>query len=212
MNKLNNMYKIIVIVSLYLMGQIIADVTAFKMIDLWGIIIPGGTFIYALTFTIRDMAHKQLGYKNTLMLICMAGIVNVIMALYFMLTINLKSPVWFEYSEAYSIVMGIVPRVVAASIVAEIISQMIDTHVYQKWWERFPKAPQFTRVLTSNLVSLPIDSLIFGGLAFTGTMPFVALISVIVGQIIIKAIITVVTLPVIYTVPQSEDVVLGKMG
>ncbi len=54
---------------------------------------------------------------------------------------------------------------------------------------------------SSNALSLPADSLVFVGLAFYGTMSAAALLSVMLGQIITKAAITVVSLPLIYAVP-----------
>jgi queuosine precursor transporter len=200
----------IVVVSLYLLGQIIADVTAFKMVEIFGITVPAAAFIYALTFTKRDLAHKQMGYKSTITLIWAAAIVNVLMAAYFVFTIYLPSPVWFEGSEAYAMVLGIVPRIVLASIVAELFAQILDTIVYQKWWERFPKAPQWTRVLVSNFTAIPLDSLIFVFIAFYGTMPMFALWSVVWGQIIVKGGITLISMPMIYLIPQNPKFAPGS--
>jgi queuosine precursor transporter len=199
----------IIVVSLYLLAQIIADVTAFKMVEVFGFTVPAAVFIYALTFTNRDLAHKQLGYKSTITLVWAAAIVNVLMAAYFIFTIYLPSPVWFEHSEAYALVLGIVPRIVAASITAELFAQLLDTVVYQKWWERFPKAPQWTRVLVSNAFAIPLDSLVFVFIAFYGNMPMLALWAVVLGQMVMKMAITIVSLPLIYVIPQNPKYTPG---
>lgn len=196
---------IIVVVGLYLFAQIIADVTAFKMIEIFGVTLPAGTFVYALTFTKRDLAHKTMGKKNTLYLIWVAAAINILMAAYFVFTIKLPSPVWFEHSAAYATVLGLVPRIVLASILAEVIAQVADTYIYQAWWEKFPKLPQWTRVLASNGVGVPIDSALFAIVAFWGVIPVNQLPAIIIGQIIFKYIITVISLPTIYTVPQNPD-------
>lgn len=195
---------VITIAAAYLMCQIIADVTAVKMVSLFGLAVPAAVFIYALTFTLRDVAHKQLGKETTVHLIISAGIVNVLMALYFMFTVALKPAGFWGNQEAYAMILGVAPRVVTASILAEMASELIDTEIYQKWVERFPNAPQWSRVLVSNGISLPIDSVIFVGIAFFGTMPINALISVMIGQIIVKAAITIISLPMIYLVPTKK--------
>lgn len=195
---------VIAIAAAYLLCQIIADVTAVKMVELFGLAVPAAVFIYALTFTLRDVAHKQLGKKTTIFLVITAGVVNVLMALYFMLTVALKPAGFWGNQEAYALILGIVPRIVAASIIAEMASELIDTEVYQKWIDKFPNAPQWSRVLVSNAISLPIDSLIFVGIAFYGTMPINALLSVMLGQIIIKAVITILSMPLIYIVPSRK--------
>ena len=202
-DKLSRVDLIIVVVSLYLLGQIIADVTAFKMVEFWGITVPAGTFIYALTFTKRDLAHKQIGYKGTITLIWVAAIVNILMATYFVFTIYLPHPVWFEHQEAYRTVLGVVPRVVLASIVAEVVAQVMDTVIYQKWWDRFPKAPQWTRVLVSNAVAIPIDSILFTLIAFYGIFPISALWTMTWGQIVFKSALTILSTPMIYLIPQN---------
>ena len=86
---------VIVLTAGYLLCQIIADVTASKMVDLFGIYVPAAVFIYALTFTLRDVVHKQLGNQQADFMVLTAGVVNVLMAAYFMLTSALKpAPFW----------------------------------------------------------------------------------------------------------------------
>ena len=188
---------IIVLTAGYLLCQIIADVTASKMVDLFGVYVPAAVFIYALTFTLRDVVHKRLGKQTAVFMVLTAGAVNVLMALYFMLTVVLKPAPFWGNQEAYSLILGVVPRVVVASITAEMISELIDTEIYHRIRHLAP----WKRVLGSNAVSLPIDSLIFVSVAFAGTMPVAALISVMLGQVLLKSIITVISIPLIYIVP-----------
>lgn len=188
---------IIVLTAGYLLCQIIADVTASKMVDLFGIYVPAAVFIYALTFTLRDVVHKQLGKQQAVFMVLTAGGVNVLMAAYFMFTVWLKPAPFWGNQEAYNLILGVVPRVVGASILAEMVSELIDTEVYH----RIKHLAPWKRVLGSNAVSLPIDSLIFVSVAFAGTMPVAALISVMLGQVLLKSIITVISIPLIYIVP-----------
>jgi len=193
---------IIVLTAGYLLCQIIADVTASKMVDLFGIYVPAAVFIYALTFTLRDVVHKQLGKQQAVFMVLTAGVVNVLMATYFMLTVALKPAPFWGNQEAYNLILGVVPRVVGASILAEMISELIDTEIYH----RIKHLAPWKRVLGSNAVSLPIDSLIFVSVAFAGTMPLSALIAVMLGQILLKAVITVISIPLIYVIPDKQIV------
>lgn len=191
---------VIVLTAGYLLCQIIADVTASKMVDLFGIYVPAAVFIYALTFTLRDVVHKQLGKQQAVFMVLTAGVVNVLMAAYFMLTVALKPAPFWQNQEAYNLILGVVPRVVGASILAEMVSELIDTEVYH----RIKHLAPWKRVIGSNAVSLPIDSLIFVSVAFAGTMPVAALISVMLGQILLKAVITVISIPLIYVIPDRQ--------
>ena len=191
---------VIAVTAAYLLCQIIADVTASKMVDLFGIYVPAAVFIYALTFTLRDVVHKQLGKQTAVFMVLTAGVVNVLMAAYFMFTVWLKPAPFWGNQEAYNLILGVVPRVVGASILAEMISELIDTEIYH----RIKHLAPWKRVLGSNAVSLPIDSLIFVSVAFAGTMPLSALIAVMLGQILLKAVITVISIPLIYIIPDEK--------
>ncbi len=190
---------VIVLTAGYLLCQIIADVTALKMVDMFGIYVPAAVFIYALTFTLRDVVHKQLGKQTAVFMVLTAGVVNVLMAAYFMFTVWLKPAPFWGNQEAYNLILGVVPRIVGASILAEMISELLDTEVYH----RIKHLAPWKRVLGSNAISLPIDSLIFVSVAFAGTMPLSALISVMLGQILLKAVITVISIPLIYVIPDK---------
>ncbi len=93
--------------------------------------------------------------------------------------------------------------------VLQLVSELTDTEVYHFWKTRFPNAPQWSRVLASNFVSLPVDSIVFTALAFVllppvfgaESMPLAQAITRIAsGQILYKAVVTVLSLPLIYTI------------
>ena len=51
----------VLVVAAYVAAQILADIGSLKIAWVAGFSIDGGTFIYPLTFTLRDMVHKSLG-------------------------------------------------------------------------------------------------------------------------------------------------------
>ena len=51
----------IVVISLYIAAQMLADIASLKIAFIGGFSIDAGTFIYPLTFTLRDLVHKRLG-------------------------------------------------------------------------------------------------------------------------------------------------------
>ncbi len=200
---------VVLLVGTYIMCQAIADIGATKLVEIGGVVMPGGTFIFALTFTLRDMIHKRLGREWARMAIFTAAALNVLLAVYMLILSRLPSPDFFALGDSWNAIFAIVPAITIGSIVAELASELTDTEVYHFWKTRFPAAPQWSRVLVSNAVSLPIDSIVFTLLAFVllppvfgaEAMPFGAAITRIAsGQILYKAAVTVVSLPLIYTV------------
>jgi uncharacterized integral membrane protein (TIGR00697 family) len=99
-------------------------------------------------------------------------------------------------------VLSPVWRIVFASIVAEIISELIDTEGYRIWVDKVTHKFQWARVLVSNAVSVPVDSLIFCWLAFGGVMPNFVVWSIVASNVIVKGLTTLVSLPGIYLVKE----------
>lgn len=197
-------------VGAYLVCQAVADVAATKMVTMWGIVLPAGSIIFAATFTIRDLIHKRLGKEWARAAIVCAGVFNVIQASYLWWMAQMAYPPFFALGEAWTAIFAIVPAITVGSITAEIVSELVDTEVYHQWREKFSQQPQWSAVLASNFVSLPLDSFVFGTLAFVvlpglfggEPLPFMVAMNLVVGQIVWKALVTVVSLPSIYLVKE----------
>lgn len=204
-------WVITVLVGGYIFAQAIADIAATKLVQIGPFAVPAGTIIFTVTFTFRDMIHKRLGMEWARACIWMAAIFNLAMAFYLRAMAALPAPDYYPFTEAWSSIFSFVPAIVLASIAAELVSELIDTEVYQWWRNTRRDAPQWTRVLVSNAVSLPIDSILFASLAFLllpplfgiNALPLAALPPIIAGQILLKAIITFVSMPLIYLVKEK---------
>jgi uncharacterized integral membrane protein (TIGR00697 family) len=199
--------------SAYVGAQMLADVSSLRLVDLFGKAIDGGTFIYPITFTLRDLVHKVAGKKVARALVGAAAAINVFMAGFFWMVARL--PLVADsgpQSELFADVLGPVWRIVFASILAEVISELIDTEVYSAWVRRFGHRHQWGRVLASNAVALPIDSVLFALIAFSGIGPLVAVVpapvvwEIIYLNILFKGVVAVASMPLIYAVRPAAAV------
>jgi len=198
----------VVLIAIYIGAQCIADVAATKMVWLAGIAMPGGTLMFALTFTLRDTLHKQLGKKTTLAVVVMGAVVNLLLMGYLALVGALPAPVFFGLTEQWSQVFAWVPSITIGSILAELLSEWVDTEVYELWVRKVTRRFQWSRVLVSNIFGLGVDSVVFGILAFTllpllfggESLPVMAALTLSAGQIVYKGLVTLVSLPLIYAV------------
>ncbi|NND12824.1 MAG: queuosine precursor transporter [Acidimicrobiia bacterium] len=192
-----------VIAGAYVAAQMMADIASLRIISVFGYAVDAGTLVYPFTFTIRDLVHKLGGKHVARALIFAAAVINLLMAGIFWLAANLEGAADLGSQAAFGEVLSPVVRIVLASIVAEVISELVDTEVYDRWVARFGSRAQWGRVLSSNAVALPIDSLIFALIAFAGTMSGATLIEIIVLNVVIKGLVTLVSLPAIYLVPDQ---------
>ena len=190
----------ILVVAAYIAAQMLADVGSLKIALVSGFSIDGGTFVYPLTFTLRDMAHKLLGRSAARVLVIAAAAINVVMAAYFAFLSALPPDPTWPLQDAFAGVLNPVWRIVLASIVAEVFSELLDTEIYHVWVTRVTRRYQWARVLVSNGISVPIDSLVFCWIAFGGVLPATVVWSIFWANVLVKGLTTLVSLPGIYLV------------
>ncbi len=195
----------VILVSLYISAQMLSDIASLKIALVAGFSVDAGTFIYPITFTLRDLVHKRLGRSAARTVIVMAGLINLFMAAFLQFAAWLpQDPAWGLAAE-FARVLGPVWRIVVASIVAEVASELVDTEAYHLWVTRVTRRHQWARVLVSNAVSVPLDSLIFAWGAFGGALPAATVWSIVAANILIKGIVTVVSIPAIYAVRERDQ-------
>ncbi len=190
----------VLVTSAYIAAQMLADIGSLKIALVGNLSIDGGTFVYPFTFTLRDMAHKLLGRRAARTLIIAAAIINVVMAAYFAFLANLTPDPTWSLQEAFTSVLSPVWRIVVASIAAEVVSELLDTEIYHLWVTRVTRRAQWARVLVSNSLSIPVDSLIFCWGAFGGLLPPPVVWSIVWANVLVKGGTTLISLPGIYLV------------
>lgn len=194
------MIQTILVISSYIAAQILADVTSLKIALVGSFSIDGGTFIYPFTFTLRDLVHKLLGRGAARTLVITAGVINLVMAALFAFVIWLPADPGWGLQNEFALVLGPVWRIVIASILAEVVSELLDTEVYHLWVTRVTTRYQWLRVLSSNAISVPVDSLIFCWGAFGGNLAAATVWSIFWSNILVKGAVTLFSLPGIYLV------------
>ena len=122
------------------------------------------TFIFGITFTMRDRVHHTLGKRNVYIMIGSAAVLNLVVT-----------------------ILGAVPwRIIVASFTAIILAETADTEIYHKHLED----TWAMRVLKSNSVSIPTDSLLFNTIAFAGVYSTSVVLSIIFGEIVFKGLVS----------------------
>jgi len=196
----------VIVIAAYIGAQMLADIASLKIGIVWGMAVDMGTFIYPITFTLRDVAHKTIGKKPTQMLIWIAAVVNLFAAGYLWWVAGVSGdPSWglnAEWSAVFN--AALLWRIVLASIVAEVISELIDTEVYHWFVTKVSHRHQWARVLTSNSVSVPVDNLIFAVGAFGGVLPWTVVWQIFLFNLLLKYAVTLVSMPLIYVTGDAD--------
>jgi len=195
----------IVVIAAYIAAQMLADIASVKIGILGTLAVDMGTFIYPITFTLRDVVHKVLGKRNARVLILSAGAINLFMAAYLLWAANFPSDPSWGLGEQFSSILAPIWRIVLASIIAEVISELVDTEVYHLFITRITTNYQWARVLVSNSVSVPIDNLLFAIGAFAFVLPWEVVWEIFLVNLVVKYAVTLLSLPLIYIVPDRKN-------
>lgn len=194
----------VIVVASYIAAQMLADISSLKIGVVLGLAVDMGTFIYPVTFTLRDLVHKLLGKRNAQTMIICAGVINLLMAAYLSWVASVPSDPDWGLGTEFSAILGPVWRIVLASIAAEVVSELIDTEIYHWYVSRFGARNQWARVVYSNSVSIPIDSLIFSVGAFGWKLPWSVVWQIFIFNLLIKYGVSLISIPLIYLVPERK--------
>jgi uncharacterized integral membrane protein (TIGR00697 family) len=199
----------LVAVGAYVGAQVIAQVTSLKIGVVFDRAVDMGTFIYPITFTLRDVIHKAAGRRAARVAIWTSAGVNLFLAAYLAWAAAWPTDASYGLGEEFSAVLGPLWRIVLASLVAMVVSELIDTEVYHWWVTKITTRYQWARVLVSNAVSIPIDNLIFAIGAFAplfflsqaqqdASLPWEAVWDIFWVNLVIKFLVSVLSIPAIY--------------
>jgi len=164
LDKKREKLEMIITVCLYIGAIVLANLTASIFIQLPVVGQFGlGTVFFGAIFTLRDKLHFY-GRGFVYRIIGAALLVNVLVA----------------------ILTGTPIRIIVASFIALALSEATDTEIYQRLINR----NWYTRVIGSNAFSIPLDTILFVSIAFAGELPAPVLLSVMFGETVVKAVIS----------------------
>ena len=193
------------VIVFYVVIQVLSNISSTKIANVFNLAVDGGTFLYPLAFTLRDLIHKRLGKSTTQSLIIISAIINIFTPIFFFMVAKLPPDSSWTYNQDFANILSPVIRISLASVVAGVVAEFIDTEVYHLFVTRITKKYQWLRVLLSNAVSVPIDTLIFTSIAFLGVLDSKVIFDIIIFNCVVKYSVSVLSIPLIYTVKEKEN-------
>ncbi|WP_416147874.1 queuosine precursor transporter [Salipaludibacillus sp. HK11] len=190
--------KLILLAGIFFTALFVSNVVSTKLFSMGSIVLTAGILTYPLTFLISDSISEVFG-KNTAKKVVLIGLfTNLLMLVFFFGAVHLPPAGFWEMQAEFEMILGAVPRVVAASLVAYFISQLFDVHLFDKLKQLTNGKHLWLRNNGSTLTSQLLDSAIFVTIAFAGTMPLGALLTMMVTQYLVKLVIALGDTPFIY--------------
>ena len=204
--RIRNLHVLIVVCILYVVAQMLADITNLRDLTIAGLSVNAFSLIYPLTFTLRDMAHKLAGPNVARTIIITSAAVYLLAQGFFWLISQLPPPMNPNEQTVLGELLDNGWRIPAAAVAATILSQLVDTELYTWWQRRYGQQKQWGRVLLSNAVSIPLDRMLFLLLAFAGAMTADVMVTAFISEAVIRLAIGLISIPGIYLVEEhSKD-------
>jgi hypothetical protein len=212
------------LIALFVTALVTAQLTAAKVLAVplprpvppvgSSVFLPGAALAYALTFFASDCYAELYGRRAAQVLVNVGFAMNfVLLALVWSTILAPAAPTSVDPGQ-FETVLGASTAIVAGSLLAYVVSQNWDVFVFDALRDRTAGRHLWLRNLGSTATSQAIDTVIFVGVAFAvapavlGTgqaLPTPVLVSLVVGQYLLKLLIAVVDTPFVYAVVRFVD-------
>ena len=190
--------------AIFIALVIFSNLGSLRILIIAGLAVDGGTLLYPLTFTARDLLHKKIGARLVRFVIILTALINLVLFAFVWFVARLPADLSVGEQLEYGVVLSPGIRLVLGSIIAMTIADLLDTSAYAFVRRKYGKRHQWLRVLFSNAVSIPIDTIIFLLIAFWGWVPLTVIGEMFIANIIIKYIVGMASFGSIYLVKDDR--------
>lgn len=190
----------IVIVALFVTCLITANITAVKLVDLFGLVLPAAILIFPLSYIIGDVLTEVYGFRQARRVIWLGFFCNFVTVVAVWMGQLLPAASFWEGQGAYERILGYTPRLLLASFLAYLGGEFANAFVLAKMKIATRGRWLWMRTISSTLVGQGLDSAVFISLAFAGTVPVETLLRAIVTQWLAKSLYEAAVTPLTYGV------------
>ena len=189
----------VLIAGLFVCCLMIANITAPRLVQIWGFTTNGDLFLFPLTYIFGDILTEVYGFKKTRLVIWIGFLANILMAGYFWLMLQLPYPAEYVDNAAYSLVLGMTPRIVLASVIAFFFGEYANSVVMSVMKKVTKGRWLAVRTISSTLIGQLVDTVLFMTIALT-FLPVSELISIIGVAYGVKVLYEILATPLTYII------------
>jgi queuosine precursor transporter len=186
--------------GLFVAVLLISNISASKLVELFGFPFDGGTILFPLSYIFGDILTEVYGYGRARRIIWLGFFCNFLAVITFAVVTALPPAKVWPNQEAFAVILGVVPRIVMASFIAYLAGEFSNSFVLAKMKIFTQGKWLWMRTIGSTLVGEGFDTAIFVTIAFMGTIPGHDLWLMMIFNYVFKCGTEVVFTPVTYAV------------
>ncbi|MBI2452145.1 queuosine precursor transporter [Candidatus Pacearchaeota archaeon] len=198
------------ITALYITFQLVSDVTAGKIVQL-GIFTVSATVLYfPFTYIIADVLTEVYGYAKARSVVWIVLFSSVIAGLIYSVVVFLPPATGFDANEAYTRVLGQVPRILVGGWIAVWVGGILNDYILAKMKVLTKGKYLWTRTIGSTIIGEGANTVLFYVIALYAVIPTGLLITSILSGWFLKIAVEVVMTPITYRVVAKLKKVEGE--
>lgn len=205
MNKLSKDFRLLDWYTVaYVTIILVSNIVAQKVIQIGWFSNDAGLFLFPLSYIFGDVITEVYGYEADRKRIWMGFFANLLMVFSFLYVIILPfNPEIWTNQEAFSTILGNVPRVVIGSMAAYWFGSFANSFIMSKmkiWMRTFDKTDKFlfVRTIGSTVVGELIDSFLFVHIVFLFVIPYSEVLKMVLFQYVGKTLLEILFTPLTY--------------
>lgn len=199
--KLNFEQRKIVLITLFAVCAILSDILAVKIINYGLLTIECGCILFPVVYALNDSLNEVYGEKTMMKTVLLGMGMKILMVIVGTLAVLAPyNPQVFTGQEHLAFVFTFVPRIVIASLIGFAAGSIVNSKLMTLVGNYCNGKYLFIRNILSSVGGEFIDTIIFIGISFYGTMSIEQLIMFMITQYIMKLLIETIIQPVNFKV------------
>lgn len=191
--------KKIALIAIFAVAGVLSDILATKVCSFGLLSIECGCILFPVCYLVADVICETYGEKTMVKTAFLGMGMKILMVITGLFCILMPfDPATFTGQAHLEFVFGFVPRITFASLCGYFVGQFVNARLMTIIGNRTNGKYLFLRTIGSTIGGELVDTILFIGIAFVGTMPPIYLLGFILTQYVMKVVIETVLQPVTY--------------
>lgn len=186
--------------TMFVVILMISNTVASKLFQLGPLVFTGAVLIFPLSYIFGDILTEVYGYSRSRKIIWTGFFALILMSFVYWLVGLLPPAVGWNNQQAYSLILGIVPRIVLASIIGYWVGEFANSYVLAKLKITTKGKYLWIRTIGSTIVGEGLDTTLFVLIGFYGTVPASILLAAIISGYLFKVFYEIIATPLTYRI------------
>src|SRR5918998_2269039 len=122
----------VVVVAIFITCLITANITAVKLVSIFGLVLPAGVIVFPVSYIVGDVLTEVYGFHTARRVIWLGFLCNLIAVVAIWLGGLLPAAAFWDGQGAYERILGYTPRLLAASFLAYLVGEFVNSAVLAK--------------------------------------------------------------------------------